>query len=49
LRSSNRSDPCAIDRCLDLIFRTPKGYLPLRVHVDLTRRNAVLLRGGRHP
>jgi hypothetical protein len=45
--STNRNDPCSTNRCLDLIFRTENGYLPLRAHVDLTRRTVALLGGGR--
>jgi hypothetical protein len=40
LRSSSSQDVCSRNRCLDLIFRTPRGYLPLRVQVDLTARSA---------
>jgi hypothetical protein len=45
--STNRNDPCSTNRCLDLIFRTENGYLPLRAHVDLTRRTVAVLGGGR--
>jgi len=38
LRSTNPRDPCSTNRCLDLIFRTEQGYLPVRAHVDLTKR-----------
>jgi hypothetical protein len=41
LRSSDPRDPCSGDRCLELIFRTPEGYLPIRVQVDLTRGTAM--------
>lgn len=41
IRSSNPRDPCSRDRCLELVFRTPAGYLPNRVHVNLTRGTAV--------
>jgi|SRR2546430_4970935 len=44
LRSADRRDPCSADRCLDLVFRTPKGYMPLRVRVDLTRRTVAVER-----
>jgi hypothetical protein len=47
--STNRNDPCSTNRCLDLIFRTENGYLPLRAHVDLTRRTVAVLGGGRRP
>lgn len=47
--STNRNDPCSSNRCLDLIFRTENGYLPLRAHVDLTRRTVAVLGGGRRP
>lgn len=46
VRSSNRNDPCSVDRCLDLIFRTATGYLPWRAHVDLTRRTVAVHGGG---
>jgi hypothetical protein len=54
LRSTNPRDPCSIDRCLDLIFRTDEGYLPMRAHVDLTKRTVTLEtrkrnEGGEHP
>lgn len=54
LRSTDPRDPCSADRCLDLIFRTEQGYLPLRAHVDLTKRNVTLQTrerhdGGEHP
>lgn len=54
LRSTNPSDPCSTDRCLDLIFRTEEGYLPLRAHVNLTKRTVALEtrkshEGGDHP
>lgn len=40
IRSSDPRDPCSRDRCLELVFRTPAGYLPLRVQVNLTRGTA---------
>lgn len=40
LRSSDPQDPCSRDRCLEFVFRTPQGYLPQRVQVDLTRKSA---------
>jgi hypothetical protein len=39
LRSTDPRDACSVDRCVDLIFRTENGYLPFRVHVNLTRRS----------
>jgi hypothetical protein len=36
LRSVDLNDACSRNRCLDLIFRTENGYLPVRAHVDLT-------------
>jgi hypothetical protein len=42
VRSVAPSDPCTLDRCLDLIFRTESGYLPLRATVDLTQHTVVL-------
>lgn len=44
LRSSDRSDPCSTDRCLDIVFRTENGYLPFRASVDLTKRTVQLSR-----
>jgi len=51
LRSSDPKDPCSRDRCLELIFRTPEGYLPVRVQVNLTRRTSTPIRPteGHHP
>ena len=40
VRSSDPRDPCSRDRCLELVFRTPTGYLPYRVQVNLTRGTA---------
>jgi len=45
--STNRNDPCSTNRCVDLIFRAENGYLPLRAHVDLTRRTVAVHGGGR--
>lgn len=42
LRSTNPRDPCSTNRCLDLIFRTEEGYLPVRAHVDLTKRTVTI-------
>ncbi|MDQ6766789.1 MAG: hypothetical protein M3Z41_03175 [Candidatus Eremiobacteraeota bacterium] len=37
VRSTGRSDPCSVHRCLQLLFHAPKGYVAgLRVLVDLT-------------
>jgi len=44
---TGRNDPCRADRCVDLIFRTENGYLPLRAHVDLTQRTVAVHGGGR--
>ena len=38
VRGGDKSDPCFADRCADVIFRSPNGYLPLRAHTDLTKR-----------
>jgi len=46
LRSSDPRDVCSADRCIDLIFRTENGYLPLRAHVNLTRGTVEVHRGG---
>jgi hypothetical protein len=46
VRSVAPKDPCAADRCGDLVFRTPAGYLSVRAHVDLTRRT-VSVEGAR--
>jgi hypothetical protein len=48
LRSTNPHDACRVHRCLDLIFRTENGYLPFRVHVDLTKRTVTVSRQGQH-
>lgn len=45
LRFSNPDEPCSVDRCLALIFRTENGYLGVGAHVDLTRRT-VTVSGG---
>lgn len=45
VRSADPRDVCSTDRCVDLIFRTEDGYLPFRVHVNLTRRT-VEIHGG---
>jgi hypothetical protein len=45
VRSSDPNDPCTLDRCLDLVFRTDAGYLPLRAEIDLTQ-HTVSVRGG---
>ena len=37
VRGATKSDPCFADRCADVVFRSPSGYLPLRAHVDLTK------------
>ncbi len=42
LRSTDPRDPCSVDRCLDLIFRTENGYLSLRAHVNLTKRTVAV-------
>jgi hypothetical protein len=50
LRGTDPKDPCRVDRCLDLVFRTERGYLPVRAHVDLTKRTVtVTRREGKHP
>lgn len=41
VRSSNPRDACSRDRCLEFVFRTPQGYLPYRVQVNLTRGTAI--------
>jgi hypothetical protein len=42
VRSSEPHDPCSVNRCLDLIFRTDKGYLPVRALVDLTKQTVLV-------
>lgn len=49
LRSTDPRDVCSVHRCLDLIFRTESGYLPVRAHVDLTTRTVSVPRRGQHP
>lgn len=46
LRTPDQNDPCSTDRCVDLIFRTEKGYLPVRPTVDLTKRTVTLSKSG---
>jgi hypothetical protein len=48
LRSTDPRDPCRVDRCLDLIFRTESGYLPVRAHVNLTKRSVAVPSGAPH-
>ena len=52
-RSSDPNDPCSVDRCLDLIFKTQSGYLPLRLDMNLTKHTLVVrnsqLGKGKHP
>jgi hypothetical protein len=52
VRSVDPNDPCTLDRCLDLIFKTGTGYLPLRAAVDLTKHTVTLRTSpgkGKHP
>lgn len=42
VRSVDPNDPCTLDRCLDLIFKTETGYLPLRASIDLTRHTVTV-------
>jgi hypothetical protein len=46
LRSSDPRDLCSVDRCVDLIFRTADGYLPLSAQVNLTKGTVEVQRGG---
>jgi hypothetical protein len=46
VRGSDPKDPCTADRCADVIFRTPTGYLTIGAHVDLTRRTAEIMGEG---
>jgi hypothetical protein len=48
LRSTDPRDFCSVDRCLDLIFRSESGFLPVRAHVNLTRRTVEVHGGGQH-
>lgn len=48
LRSTDPRDVCSVDRCLDLTFRTENGYLPVRAHINLTRRTVEVHGGGQH-
>jgi len=48
LRSTDPRDFCSVDRCLDLIFRSEFGFLPVRAHVNLTRRTVEVHGGGQH-
>lgn len=42
VRSVDPNDPCTLDRCLDLVFKTETGYLPLRAAVDLTQHTVTV-------
>jgi hypothetical protein len=46
--TTDPNDPCFADRCLELIFRTETGYLPVRAYVDLTRRTVKPAGGEQH-
>jgi hypothetical protein len=48
LRSTDPRDFCSVDRCLDLIFRGEFGFLPVRAHVNLTKRTVEVHGGGQH-
>jgi hypothetical protein len=48
VRSSDPRDLCSVDRCIDLIFRTENGYLPVRAHINLTRRGVEVHGRGQH-
>ena len=47
VHSTDPHDPCNADRCADVIFRTPNGYLTVGAHVDLTKRTAEIAGEGR--
>lgn len=49
LHSSDRTDPCNSDRCLDLVFRSEAGYFPFRASVDLTKRTVKITGSAQHP
>lgn len=52
VRSSDPNDSCTRDRCLDLLFKTETGYLPLRAAVDLTQHTVTVKNSpgkGKHP
>ena len=53
VRSSDPKDPCAAHRCLQFLFRSQQGYLPLRAQVDLSKHAVSVIRGrpheGAHP
>ena len=48
LRSADPRDLCSVDRCVDLIFRAENGYLPVRAHINLTRRTVEVHGRGQH-
>jgi hypothetical protein len=50
LRSTDPRDVCSVNRCIDLIFRAERGYLPFRAHVNLTTRSVEIhgSAGGPH-
>ena len=43
LLGNNEKDPCFNDRCVEVLFRTEAGYLPLRAQVDLSSRAVTLI------
>jgi hypothetical protein len=47
LRNVAPNDPCRVNRCAVLLFRTETGYLPVSARVDLTRRTVQLLEARR--
>lgn len=52
VRGVDPNDPCTLDRCLDLLFKTDNGFLPLRAAVDLTRQTVTVKNSpgkGKHP
>jgi hypothetical protein len=52
VRGADPNDPCTLDRCLDLLFKTDTGYLPLRAAVDLTKHTVTVKTNsgkGKHP
>lgn len=47
LRASTDRDPCFSGRCVEILFRNERGYLPLRARVVLNTGTVTLIQGER--
>ena len=48
VRGTRPNDACTAGRCLDFLFRTESGYLPLRVQVNLGGKTVQVVAAARH-